>query len=116
MILDLMVSFNDELGTIMTISISGEHMSKRSDLPDLKPVRSSCNFDYDFETQIALSEEKIGRHWSNCPIKVNFHNDEEFGEDFGFWIGRQGKVISINLSEALRKWEELNNSQGDLGG
>lgn len=59
-----MVSFNDELGTIMTISISGEHMSKRSDLSDLKPVRSSCDFDYDFETQIALSEETI------APVRV----------------------------------------------
>ena len=34
-------------------------MPKISDLSDLKPIRSRCNSDRDFETQIALWEEKI---------------------------------------------------------
>ena len=107
----------------MSVSISEDMMPKISDLSDLKPIRSSCNSDRDFETQIALWEEKIAPVIERLesiaqtrPVKANFQYDEEFEEAFGFWMGRQGKVISINLSEALRKWKELNISHGDSRG
>ena len=41
-------------------------MPKISDLSDLKPIRSRCNSDRDFETQIALWEEKI----ASCYRKI----------------------------------------------
>ena len=70
--------------------------------------------DFEFKIQSALWEEhivpviiRLENIAQTRPIKSSFENDEEFEEALGFWMGRQGKVIAVNLSQAFMKWEEL---------
>jgi hypothetical protein len=89
-------------------------MSSIKDLSCLKPIRSRYKSDFEFKVKSAHWEKHIApviirleNIAQTRPVKSNFENDEEFEEALGFWIGRQGKVISVNLSQALSKWKEL---------
>jgi hypothetical protein len=41
------------------------------------------------------------------PQPSSFEDSEDFEEAFGFWMGRQGRVIAMRLSDALMQWQSL---------
>ena len=95
-------------------------MPSISDLAMLKPVRSDFGSDDEFIRLSGLWEDHIApviveleRIADTKPQPSSFEENEAFEEALGFWIGRQGQVISLHLSNALRRWEGL--SRGDDG-
>lgn len=95
-------------------------MPSISDLAMLKPVRSDFGSDDEFIRLSGLWEDHIApviveleRIADTKPQPSSFEENEAFEEAFGFWMGRQGRVISLHLSNALRRWQSL--SRGDGG-
>lgn len=85
-----------------------------SDLAKLEPIRSDLKSDAEFRRLSDLWEEHIApvmvelKHMSGTrPQSSSFENGEDFEEAFGFWMGRQGRVIAMRLSDASRKWQSL---------
>jgi hypothetical protein len=85
-----------------------------SDLAMLKPVRSDFRSDDEFIRLSGLWEDHIApvivelkRLADTKPHPSSFQDQESFEEAFGFWMGRQGRVIAFQLSNALRRWEGL---------
>jgi hypothetical protein len=94
-------------------------MASIKDLSKLKPIRSEFNSDIEFKKLSILWEEHVApaivdleRMASTKPQPSSFEASEEFEEAFGFWMGRQGRVISIHLSLVIEKWRALNRSDG----
>lgn len=94
-------------------------MASIKDLAELKPIRAEFTSDIEFRKMSKLWDEHIApaivdlEHIaSRKPQPDNFEVREDFEEAFGFWMGRQGRVISIRLSSAIEKWRALNRSNG----
>ena len=94
-------------------------MASINDLSRLKPIRSEFTSDIEFRRLSILWEEHIApaivhleRIASTKPQPSSFEATEEFEEAFGFWMGRQGRVISIHLSLVIEKWRTLNRIDG----
>jgi hypothetical protein len=88
-----------------------------SDLVGLKPIRSDFNSDVEFRRLSGLWEDHIApviveleRTAGTKPQPSSFEDSEDFEEAFGFWMGRQGRVISMRLSDALMRWQSLSRS------
>ena len=95
-------------------------MPSISDLEMLKPVRSDFGSDDEFmrlsglwEDHIAPVIVKLERIADTKPQPSSFEENDAFEEALGFWMGRQGRVISLHLSNALRRWQSL--SRSDYG-
>jgi hypothetical protein len=89
------------------------------DLAKLKPVRAEFTSDIEFRKLSRLWDEHIApaivdlEHIASTkPQPGYFEVREDFEEAFGFWMGRQGRVISIRLSSAIEQWRALNRSNG----
>jgi hypothetical protein len=87
------------------------------DLAKLEPIRSNFKSDAEFRRLSDLWEDHIApvivelkRMAGTKPQPSSFEDSEDFEEAFGFWMGRQGRVISMRLSEALRRWQSLSRS------
>lgn len=94
-------------------------MASIKDLAELKPIRSDFTSDIEFRKLSRLWDEHIApaivgleRIASSKPQPGSFEVSEDFEEVFGFWMGRQGRVISIHLSRAIEQWRALNRSNG----
>ncbi len=92
-------------------------MESISDLAGLKPIRSDFNSDVEFRRVSDLWEDHIAPvivdlELMACtrPQLSGFEDSEDFEEAFGFWMGRQGRVIAMRLSDALRRWQNLSRS------
>jgi hypothetical protein len=88
-----------------------------SDLAKLEPIRSDFKSDSEFRRLSDLWEEHIApvivelkRMAGTRPQPSSFEDSEDFEEAFGFWMGRQGRVIATRLSDALRRWQSLSRS------
>lgn len=89
-------------------------MPSISDLEKLEPIRSDFNSDAEFRRLSDLWEDHIApvivelkRMAGTRPQPSSFDDSEDFDEAFGFWMGRQGRVIAMRLSDALRQWQSL---------
>ena len=91
-------------------------MPSINDLKNLKPIRSGCKSDEEYEKLSTLWEERMAPTIvrleaiaSTRPVKESFENTEEleYGEAYGYWMGRQGKVVSIHLTTAIREWQKI---------
>ena len=94
-------------------------MASIKDLAKLKPIRAEFTSDIEFRKMSKLWDEHIAptivdlEHIASAkPQPGNFEVREDFEEAFGFWMGRQGRVISIRLSSAISQWRTLNRSNG----
>ncbi len=94
-------------------------MASINDLAKLKPIRAEFTSDIEFRKLSRLWDEHIAptivgleRIASTKPQPGSFEVSEDFEEAFGFWMGRQGRVISIHLSRAIEQWGALNRSNG----
>lgn len=92
-------------------------MPSINDLVSLKPIRSDFNSDVEFrrlsdlwEAHIAPMIIELELMARNRPQLSSFEFSEDFEEAFGFWMGRQGRVIGMRLSDALRRWQALSRS------
>jgi hypothetical protein len=88
-----------------------------NDLVDLKPIQSNFNSDVEFSRLSDLWEDHIApliveleKMAGTRPQPSSFEDSEDFEEAFGFWMGRQGRVIAMRLSHALRRWQTLSRS------
>ena len=88
-----------------------------NDLAKLQPIRSAFNSDAEFRRLSGLWEDHIApviveleRIAATKPQPSSFEENEAFEEALGFWMGRQGRVISLHLSNALRRWQSLSRS------
>ncbi len=94
-------------------------MASIKNLAKLKPIRSEFTSDIEFRKLSRLWDEHIApaivdleRMASTKPQSGSFEVSEDFEEAFGFWMGRQGRVISIHLSRAIEQWRAINRSNG----
>lgn len=92
-------------------------MPSISDLVGRKPIRSDFYSDVEFrrlsdlwEDHIAPMIVELDRMAGTKPQPSGFEDSEDFEESFGFWMGRQGRVIAMRLSDALRLWQSLSRS------
>lgn len=92
-------------------------MPSISDLAKLEPIRSDFKSVAEFrrlsdlwEDHIALVIVELKRLAGTRPQPSSFEDSEDFEEAFGFWMGRQGRVIAMRLSDALRRWQSLSRS------
>lgn len=92
-------------------------MPSISDLEMLKPVRSDFGSDDEFMRLSALWGDHIvpvivelKRMAGTRPQPSSFEDREDFEEAFGFWMGRQGRVIAMRISDTLRQWQSLSRS------
>lgn len=83
-------------------------MPSFNDLVKLEPIRSEFTSDVEFERLSRLWDEHIAptiadleRVASTKPQPTSFEDSEDFEEAFGFWMGRQGRVISLRISAAF---------------
>lgn len=92
-------------------------MPSVSDLVELKPIRSDLNSDAEFIRLSDLWEDHIlpvivelecmaGTRPQSCSCE----DSKDFEEAFGFWMRRQGRVIAMCLSDALKRWQTLSRS------
>lgn len=89
-------------------------MPSINDLVHLKPIRSDFTSDVEFTRMLDLWEDNMSplivdleRIASSKPVAASFEAREDFEEAFGFWMGRQGRVISKRLSHAFEVWRSL---------
>ena len=92
-----------------------------NDLTKLQPIRIDFNSDAEFRRLSGLWEDHIvpviadlERRFSTRPQPSIFKDSEDFEEALGFWMGRQGRIITMRLSDALKQWETITRS--DEGG
>ena len=90
-----------------------------NDLEKQKPVMSDFQSADEFRRLSGLWEDHIApvivelkRIADTKPQPDSFEENEAFEEAFGFWMGRQGGIISLHLSNALRRWQSLSRSDG----
>lgn len=84
------------------------------ELKKQKPMMSDCKSADEFrrlsgpwEDHIAPVIVQLERIADTQPQPSSFEDSEDFEEAFGFWMGRQGRVISLHLSNALMRWQSL---------
>lgn len=89
-------------------------MASIKDRAKLKPVRAEFTSDIEFRKMSRLWDEHIApaivdlEHIASTkPQPGYFEVREDFEEAFGFWMGRQGRVISMRLSHAFEMWRSL---------
>lgn len=94
-------------------------MASIKDLAKLKPIRAAFTSGIEFRKLSRLWDEHIApaivdleRMASTKPQPGIFEGSEDFEEAFGFWMGRQGRIISIRLSRAIEQWRALNRNNG----
>ena len=88
-----------------------------NDLERLEPIRSDFASDAEFRRLLDLWEDHIApviielkRMAGTRPQPSSFEDSEDFEEALGFWMGRQGRVVAMRLSYALRQWQTLRQS------
>lgn len=84
------------------------------DLAKLQPIRSEFNSDAEFrrlsglwEAHIAPVIVELERIAATKPQPSGFEENEALEEALSSWMGIQGRVISLHLSNALRRWQVL---------